>query len=71
MLTVRVLLWKMKEATGKLGIKRKISTADQIIGALAHIQLLDLPATDKIDKRWDINDAKGNVIGYTFDYLSS
>lgn len=55
-------MWKMKEGSQNvLGIKRKVSTADQVIGALALITLADLH--EKIDKSFPILDGKGNPIG--------
>lgn len=53
----------MKESSGKLGIKRKVSTADQIVGGISHINLLDLHPSDLLDKQWTINDSKGNNQG--------
>lgn len=68
-----VLMWKMKDSSGNvLGIKRKISTpGDQVIGAMQHIMLTDIPQNEKLDKRWDIYDAKNNVMGCVQSSLSA
>jgi hypothetical protein len=64
-----VMMWKMKEGSQNvLGIKRKVSTADQVIGSLALIHLTDI--TEKVDKPFPILDGRGNTIGYLFDPLS-